>query len=71
MLKFVTPSKLYYSHLLFNSIIGQGVNSGLLDITALLDCIENEADKGQIMNTYNDIVVPEAEAICRLIPIGK
>ena len=57
--------------------LGLGVNSGLVDVNRLLDLMEQEqkepspeASLQSRVNALNTILVQEAEAICRLIPIG-
>uniref|UniRef100_A0A7S1AC20 FAD-binding domain-containing protein n=1 Tax=Noctiluca scintillans TaxID=2966 RepID=A0A7S1AC20_NOCSC len=54
--------------------LGQGVNSGFTDVAALLECWPSDhADPAAVQRcfeAFNIRQAPEAEAICRLLPVG-
>ncbi|CAK0800585.1 unnamed protein product [Prorocentrum cordatum] len=54
--------------------LGQGVNAGLSDVSSLLALWPQDASSPEsiqrALEAYHDQQAPEAEAICRLIPIG-
>jgi hypothetical protein len=54
--------------------LGQGVNSGLLDVQTLLDLwpadSTSPSEVRQCLEAYETSQLQEAEALCRLIPIG-
>lgn len=54
--------------------LGQGVNSGMADVNAVLDAMDKQRHSDTLpdkdMNALNATLVEEAEALCRLLPIG-
>jgi len=54
--------------------LGQGINAGLVDVCCLLDLFPSDVSNKDAMRAafkaYEACAVKEAEAICRLIPVG-
>jgi 2-polyprenyl-6-methoxyphenol hydroxylase-like FAD-dependent oxidoreductase len=51
--------------------LGQGVNSGMMDVHAVLDTMDkNQPLTETDLDMLNKTLVEEAEAVCRLLPIG-
>lgn len=54
--------------------LGQGVNAGLSDLTCLLSLWPSDTTDRvliqQCLKSYSELQAPEAEAICKLLPIG-